>query len=79
MSYRPLVLVSGPPATRSGYGAHTRDLIWALIGMDKFDIHINSLRWGNTPMNALNEKDPKYTFKLVYQMNSPPLVNTISE
>tara|TARA_Y100000114_G_C11759892_1_gene328955 strand:- start:2528 stop:3871 length:1344 start_codon:yes stop_codon:yes gene_type:complete len=59
MSYRPLVLVSGPPATRSGYGAHTRDLIWALIGMDKFDIHINSLRWGNTPMNALNEKDPK--------------------
>ena len=56
---RPLVLVTGPPATRSGYGAHTRDLIWALIGMDRFDIHINSLRWGNTPMNALNEQDPK--------------------
>ncbi len=56
---KPLVLVTGPPATRSGYGAHTRDLIWALIGMDKFDIHINSLRWGNTPMNALNENDPK--------------------
>ena len=56
---RPLVLVTGPPATRSGYGAHTRDLIHALIGMDRFDIHINSLRWGNTPMNALNEQDPK--------------------
>jgi len=56
---RPTVLVSGPPATRSGYGAHTRDLIHALIEMDRFDIHINSLRWGNTPMNALNEKDPK--------------------
>jgi len=56
---RPLVLVTGPPATRSGYGAHTRDLIWALIGMDKFDIHINSLRWGNTPMNALDENNPK--------------------
>ena len=56
---RPLVLVSGPPATRSGYGAHARDLIHALIEMDRFDIHINSLRWGNTPMNALNDKDPK--------------------
>ncbi|OUT95556.1 MAG: hypothetical protein CBB96_03770, partial [Gammaproteobacteria bacterium TMED36] len=52
-------LVSGPPATRSGYGAHARDLIHALIEMDRFDIHINSLRWGNTPMNALNDKDPK--------------------
>ena len=56
---RPTVLVSGPPATRSGYGAHARDLIHALIEMDRFDIHINSLRWGNTPMNALNEQDPK--------------------
>ena len=56
---KPLVLVTGPPATRSGYGAHPRDLIWALIGMDKFDIHINSLRWGNTPMNALDENNPK--------------------
>ena len=56
---KPLVLVTGPPATRSGYGAHTRDLIWALIGMDKFDIHVNSLRWGNTPMNALDENNPK--------------------
>ena len=56
---RPLVLVTGPPATRSGYGAHSRDLIHALIEMDRFDIHINSLRWGNTPMNALDENNPK--------------------
>ena len=27
--------------------------------MDRFDIHINSLRWGNTPMNALNIQNPK--------------------
>ena len=56
---RPFVLVTGPPATRSGYGAHSRDLIHALIEMDRFDIHINSLRWGNTPMNALDENNPK--------------------
>jgi hypothetical protein len=27
--------------------------------MDKFDIQINSLRWGNTPMNALDESKPE--------------------
>ena len=56
---RPLMLITGPVATRSGYGSHSRDLVRALVAMDKFDIHINSLRWGNTPMNALNEKNPK--------------------
>jgi len=56
---KPLVLVTGPAATRSGYGAHTRDLVRALHAMDKFDIKINALRWGNTPWNALNEQDPK--------------------
>jgi hypothetical protein len=56
---KPLVLVTGPAATRSGYGAHTRDLVRALVAMDKFDIKINALRWGNTPWNALNEQDPK--------------------
>ena len=32
---RPLVLVTGPAATRSGYGAHTRDLVRALVAMDE--------------------------------------------
>ena len=27
--------------------------------MDRFDIKINSMRWGNTPMNALNDQNPK--------------------
>ena len=54
-----LMLITGPVATRSGYGSHSRDLVRSLIAMDKFDIHINSLRWGNTPMNALKEKNPK--------------------
>ena len=56
---KPLLLFTGPPATRSGYGAHARDLLHSLIEMDRFDIKINSLRWGNTPMNALNDQNPK--------------------
>ena len=55
---KPLMLITGPVATRSGYGSHTRDLVRSLISMDKFDIKINSLRWGNTPMNALDENNP---------------------
>ena len=56
---KPLLLFTGPPATRSGYGAHARDLLHSLIEMDRFDIKINSMRWGNTPMNALNDQNPK--------------------
>ena len=52
---KPLMLITGPVATRSGYGSHSRDLCRSLIAMDKFDIKINSLRWGNCPMNALDE------------------------
>ena len=56
---KPLMLITGPVATRSGYGSHSRDLVRSLIAMDKFDIKINSLRWGNCPMNALDETKPE--------------------
>jgi glycosyltransferase involved in cell wall biosynthesis len=56
---KPLIVVQGPIATRSGYGSHTRDLVRSLIAMDKYDIKIISLPWGNCPMNALNDQEPK--------------------
>ena len=56
---KPLIVVQGPVATRSGYGNHTRDIVRSLIAMDKYDIKIISLPWGNCPMNALNVQDPK--------------------
>ena len=52
------MLITAPVATRSGYGSHSRDLCRSLIAMDKFEIHINSMKWGNCPMNALDDKDP---------------------
>ena len=55
---KPLVLVTAPVGTRSGYGSHSRDIVRSLIAMDRFDIKIWPVRWGNTSMNALNEKDP---------------------
>tara|TARA_Y100001938_G_scaffold147788_1_gene229822 strand:- start:587 stop:1936 length:1350 start_codon:yes stop_codon:yes gene_type:complete len=53
-----MIVVQGPVATRSGYGNHTRDLVRSLIAMNKYEIHIISLPWGNCPMNALNAADP---------------------
>ncbi len=58
MSNKPFMFIQAPVATRSGYGSHSRDIVRSLIAMDKFDIKILSLPWGNCPMNALNEQDP---------------------
>ena len=55
---KPLVLVTAPVGTRSGYGSHSRDIVRSLIAMDKFDVKIWPVRWGSTAQNALNEKDP---------------------
>ena len=37
---------------RSGYGGHSRDIVRSLIKLDRYDVKIWSVRWGNTPMNA---------------------------
>tara|TARA_Y100000590_G_C15724513_1_gene1014704 strand:- start:2022 stop:3362 length:1341 start_codon:yes stop_codon:yes gene_type:complete len=56
---KPLVLVTAPVGTRSGYGAHSRDIVRSLIAMDKFDVKVWSVRWGGTPQNALSQDNPQ--------------------
>ena len=51
---KPTLVFQGPVATRSGYGDHSRDLLHSLYKLDKFNIKIISMRWGMTPMDALN-------------------------
>ena len=48
------LIFQAPVATRSGYGDHSRDLLYSLYKLDKFNIKIISTRWGTTPMDALN-------------------------
>jgi hypothetical protein len=55
---KPLVLVTAPVGTRSGYGSHSRDICKSLIAMDKFDVKIWPVRWGTTAQNALSEDNP---------------------
>ena len=56
---KPLCVVRAPCATRSGYGDMSRDIIRHLIEYDKFDVKVHSVNWGDTPMNALDENNPK--------------------
>ncbi len=70
---KPLCLVTAPVATRSGYGAHSRDICRALIKLDKYDVKIWNVRWGNTPMNALNKDDPNDKMLVDRLLQSPEL------
>jgi len=54
---KPVLVFQAPVGTRSGYGERSRDLVRALIELDKYDIKIISTRWGNTPLNALTDAD----------------------
>ena len=57
-----LMLICAPVSSRSGYGAHARDLVTSFIEHDKYDIKIQDVRWGDCPRNALdinNENDKK--------------------
>jgi glycosyltransferase involved in cell wall biosynthesis len=56
---KPLCVVRAPCATRSGYGDMSRDIIRHIIEYDKYDVKVHSVNWGDTPMNALNENNPK--------------------
>tara|TARA_Y100001973_G_C5195184_1_gene333747 strand:- start:690 stop:1970 length:1281 start_codon:yes stop_codon:yes gene_type:complete len=54
---KPVLAISCPATSRSGYGDHSRDLIRSLINTDKFDIKILDQRWGDCPQDALTEDD----------------------
>ena len=43
------MFITAPASSRSGYGAHARDLIWSFIQLGKFDVNIVDVPWGNTP------------------------------
>jgi len=51
---KPLVVVSCPADTKSGYGARSRDILKAIIDMDKYDVRFISQRWGATQFGALD-------------------------
>jgi glycosyltransferase involved in cell wall biosynthesis len=72
MSSKPYLVFCGPVETVSGYGSHARDLVTSLIEMDKFDIKIVPINWGDTPMNALCENNKEH-IEILMRMSNEPL------
>lgn len=52
---KPVFTISCPIDTYSGYGARARDLVKAIIKLDKYDVKILSQRWGNTRFGYLSD------------------------
>ena len=51
------MLICAPVSSRSGYGAHARDLVTSFIDHEKYNIKIMDVPWGQTPRNALVEEN----------------------
>ena len=71
---KPLLVVSCPIETMSGYGARSRDIIKAILKYDKFDVKVISQRWGNTSYNALDLNNPedKRLYDLIWKQPQLP-------
>jgi glycosyltransferase involved in cell wall biosynthesis len=52
---KPLVVISCPADTFSGYGARSRDIILPLIKSGNYDVKIMPQRWGSTPWGFLQD------------------------
>jgi len=71
---KPLLVISCPVETMSGYGARARDIVKALLKYDKYEIKIISQRWGNTAWNALDLNNPedKQIYDLIWKQPQLP-------
>lgn len=69
---KPLFIISAPWDTYSGYGARSRDIIKAIIQLDKYDVKLIPQRWGSTPWGFC-EANPEWTFLKKYELGMPQL------
>tara|TARA_R110001599_G_scaffold1706_5_gene8466 strand:- start:18780 stop:20042 length:1263 start_codon:yes stop_codon:yes gene_type:complete len=67
---KPVLVISCPASSRSGYGDHSRDLIRSLIAIDKYDIQVIDQRWGSCDMTELS--DSEITSRFIKQMQTQP-------
>ena len=69
---KPVFVISCPIDTYSGYGARSRDIVKAIIELDKYDVKVLPQRWGSTPMNFI-ENNPEWGFLKNHLLVSPQL------
>lgn len=71
---KPVFVISCPFDTYSGYGARARDIVKAIIELDKYDVKLLPQRWGETPGGFCNDHDEwKFLWKhSISQINQQP-------
>ena len=72
MENKPLFFISCPIDTYSGYGARSRDLVRAIIQLDKYDVKIIPQMWGNTPWGFIQD-NPEWEFLNKHIWEQPQL------
>ena len=66
---KPVFVISSAFDTYSGYGARSRDLIKAIVELDKYDVKLLPQRWGDTPLDfCKNHPEWEYLLKLSIPM-----------
>jgi glycosyltransferase involved in cell wall biosynthesis len=70
---KPLVFISCPIDTYSGYGARSRDIALAIIKSEKYDVKIIPQRWGATPFGFLKSDNPDHKLMLDCLWSNPQL------
>ncbi len=68
-----LMLICAPVTSRSGYGAHARDLTHSFIKHDKYDVKIMDVPWGDCPRNALDKNNENDKVLLNHMLSEPQL------
>ena len=58
---KPLFIISCPIDCYSGYSSRSRDLVKAIIELDKYDVKILPQRWGGTPWGFIQD-NPEWEF-----------------
>lgn len=67
------VIVSCPIDTYSGYGGRSRDLVKALLKLEKYDVKVLSQRWGNTSFGFLKDhNEDELQSIIIPKINSQP-------
>jgi hypothetical protein len=69
---KPLFVISCPIDCYSGYSSRSRDLVKAIIELDKYDVKILPQRWGDTPWGFIDD-NPEWKFLEKHILNNPQL------
>jgi hypothetical protein len=69
---KPVFVISCAIDTYSGYGARSRDVVKAIIELNKYEVKVLPQRWGNTPMGFIND-NPEWAFLEDHILHNPQL------